>query len=364
MTGAAPDGSDRIALRGLRVRGHHGVYEHERRDGQDFVVDVTVWLDLAPAAGSDDLADTLNYGELAHRTAAIVAGPPADLIETVAGRIADDVLTDPRVRAVEVTVHKPQAPIPLEFADVAVVVHRSRTPPPGPHPPPRRPAPGSSRHDPSRRHPRVATFAAASRHLCRSESARSGTPVTRAVLSLGSNLGDRLAHLHTAVAGFADVLVAASPVYETAPWGGVEQDDFLNAVLIVDDPGTDAWGWLRRGQALEQAAGRVREVRWGPRTLDVDVVTVDDVVSTDPELLLPHPGTPERATVLRPWLDVDPDAVLPGRGPVVALLAALGPDAENGMRRRDDLTLVSNERGGVRGASLRANQSQRACAKP
>jgi 2-amino-4-hydroxy-6-hydroxymethyldihydropteridine diphosphokinase len=120
----------------------------------------------------------------------------------------------------------------------------------------------------------------------------------------------------------------------------VEQDDFLNAVLIVDDPGTDAWGWLRRGQGAEQAAGRVREVRWGPRTLDVDVVTVDDVVSTDPELLLPHPGTPERATVLRPWLDVDPNAVLPGRGPVVALLAALGPDAENGMRRRDDLTLV------------------------
>jgi 2-amino-4-hydroxy-6-hydroxymethyldihydropteridine diphosphokinase len=81
-------------------------------------------------------------------------------------------------------------------------------------------------------------------------------------------------------------------------------------------------------------------VRWGPRTLDVDVVTVDDVVSSDPELLLPHPGTPDRATVLRPWLDVDPDAVLPGRGPVAALLAALGPDAEVGMRRRDDLTLV------------------------
>jgi dihydroneopterin aldolase len=106
------------------------VYEHERRDGQDFVVDVTVWLDLAQAAVSDDLADTLNYGELAQRTAAIVAGPPADLIETVAVRIADDVLTDRRVQAVEVTLHKPQAPIPLEFADVAVVVHRSRTPPP------------------------------------------------------------------------------------------------------------------------------------------------------------------------------------------------------------------------------------------
>jgi 2-amino-4-hydroxy-6-hydroxymethyldihydropteridine diphosphokinase len=163
--------------------------------------------------------------------------------------------------------------------------------------------------------------------------------VTRAVLSLGSNLGDRLGHLRAAVAGFADALVAASPVYETAPWGGVEQDDFLNAVLVVADPGTDAWGWLRRGQALEVASGRVREVRWGPRTLDVDVVTVDGVVSDDPALLLPHPGTPTRATVLRPWLDVDPAAVLPGHGPVAQLLAALGPDAEAGLRRRDDLAL-------------------------
>jgi 2-amino-4-hydroxy-6-hydroxymethyldihydropteridine diphosphokinase len=163
--------------------------------------------------------------------------------------------------------------------------------------------------------------------------------MTRAVLSLGSNLGDRFAHLRAAVAGFADALVAASPVYETAPWGGVEQDDFLNAVLLVDDPGIDARGWLRRGQALEDASGRVRDVRWGPRTLDVDVVTVDGVTSDDPELLLPHPGTPDRATVLRPWLDVDPTAVLPGHGPVAALLAALGPDAEGGMRRRDDLTL-------------------------
>jgi 2-amino-4-hydroxy-6-hydroxymethyldihydropteridine diphosphokinase len=133
-------------------------------------------------------------------------------------------------------------------------------------------------------------------------------------------------------------------VYETAPWGGVEQDDFLNAVVIVDDPGADAWDWLRRGQALEAAAGRVREVRWGPRTLDVDVVVVDGpggpVTSRDPELLLPHPGTPERPTVLRPWLDVEPDAVLPGHGPVAELLAALGPAAEAGMRRRDDLVLV------------------------
>ena len=163
--------------------------------------------------------------------------------------------------------------------------------------------------------------------------------MSRAVLSVGSNLGDRLAHLRSVVSAAGATLVVVSAVYETAPWGPVEQDDFLNAVLVVDDPATDAWGWLRHGQALEQAAGRVREVRWGPRTLDVDVVTVDGVTSADPELVLPHPGTPERATVLRPWLDVDPDAVLPGHGPVAAVLAALGPEAEAGLRRRDDLVL-------------------------
>lgn len=118
--------TDRIELRGLRVRGHHGVFAHERRDGQDFVVDVTVWMDLAPAAASDDLADTLHYGELAQRAAGIIGGEPCDLIETVAGRIAGEVMSDERVQAVEVTLHKPQAPIPLEFADVAVVARRSR----------------------------------------------------------------------------------------------------------------------------------------------------------------------------------------------------------------------------------------------
>jgi dihydroneopterin aldolase len=118
--------TDRIELRGLKVRGHHGVFEHERRDGQDFVVDVTVWMDLAPAAASDDLADTLHYGELAQNVATVVGGEPFDLIETVAARVAEDVMTDARVQAVEVVLHKPQAPIPLEFLDVAVVAHRSR----------------------------------------------------------------------------------------------------------------------------------------------------------------------------------------------------------------------------------------------
>ncbi|MEU0495140.1 dihydroneopterin aldolase [Mycobacterium sp. NPDC006124] len=118
--------ADRIELRGLTVRGNHGVFDHERRDGQDFVVDVTVWIDLAAAAASDDLADTVDYGGLARLAADVVAGPPRNLIETVAAEIADTIMTDERLHAVEVVVHKPDAPIPLTFADVAVVARRSR----------------------------------------------------------------------------------------------------------------------------------------------------------------------------------------------------------------------------------------------
>ena len=143
--------------------------------------------------------------------------------------------------------------------------------------------------------------------------------MSRAVLSIGSNLGDRLGHLRSVVDSLHPVLV--SPVYETAPWGGVEQDDYLNAILVVDDPATDAYGWLARAHACEQAAGRTREVRWGPRTLDVDVIDVDGATSDDPVLTLPHPRAHERAFVLVPWADVEPHAVLVGHGRITALIS-------------------------------------------
>ena len=118
--------ADRIELRGLTVHGRHGVLDHERANGQDFVVDITVWIDLADAAASDDLADTYDYAALAQLAADVVAGPPRNLVEAVGGDIADQVMADERVHAVEVVVHKPQAPIPQQFGDVAVVVRRSR----------------------------------------------------------------------------------------------------------------------------------------------------------------------------------------------------------------------------------------------
>ncbi|MEV4635837.1 dihydroneopterin aldolase [Actinoplanes sp. NPDC049548] len=118
--------SDRISLSGLRVRGNHGVFDFERRDGQDFVVDVELEIDLAKAAASDHINDTVHYGELAGRLVEVVAGEPVNLIETLADRLAVVCLDDDRVHAATVTVHKPQAPIPHEFADVAVTLRRTR----------------------------------------------------------------------------------------------------------------------------------------------------------------------------------------------------------------------------------------------
>ncbi|NKY47577.1 dihydroneopterin aldolase [Nocardia cerradoensis] len=124
--------TDRIELRGLRAYGHHGCFDFERREGQEFLVDITLWLDFAKAAATDELSATVDYGELAQRAVAIVSGPPRNLIETVAAEIADDVMRDERVVAAEVVVHKPSAPIPHAFADVRVVATRRRDVPPTP----------------------------------------------------------------------------------------------------------------------------------------------------------------------------------------------------------------------------------------
>jgi 2-amino-4-hydroxy-6-hydroxymethyldihydropteridine diphosphokinase len=153
--------------------------------------------------------------------------------------------------------------------------------------------------------------------------------VTRAVLSLGSNLGDRVGHLRAAVRDLDDVLLVASGVYETPPWGDDDQPPYLNAALLVHDVAATPHDWLDRARALEEKAGRVRdpERRFGPRTLDVDVIAVwseenEPVVQDDPELTLPHPRAHLRAFVLRPWIDIQPYAQLPGHGWLTDLLNA------------------------------------------
>jgi 2-amino-4-hydroxy-6-hydroxymethyldihydropteridine diphosphokinase len=159
------------------------------------------------------------------------------------------------------------------------------------------------------------------------------------VLSLGSNLGDRLDNLQEAVDALFDApgldFIGLSPVYETKPVGGPEQGDFLNVVIVANSQVAPE-SLLERVLAIEESMDRTREVRWGPRTLDIDIVMMGDVTSDDPDLLLPHPRARERAFVLRPWCDLDPDAALPGQGRVTDLLPAV---AGQELRRRDDLSL-------------------------
>jgi 2-amino-4-hydroxy-6-hydroxymethyldihydropteridine diphosphokinase len=173
--------------------------------------------------------------------------------------------------------------------------------------------------------------------------------MSRAVLSIGSNLGDRIANLRLAVKLLGDSVVVASGVYETPPWGDPDQPSYLNAVLLVADPGATPRDWLERAHACEAAAGRVRDPqrRFGPRTLDVDVIAVWDaddqpVTCEEPELVLPHPRAHERAFVLRPWIDIQPYGQLPGHGWLTDLLNAPAlADEIAAMRPRGDLPLES-----------------------
>lgn len=176
--------------------------------------------------------------------------------------------------------------------------------------------------------------------------------MSRVVLSIGSNLGDRLGRLQSVLDGLGERVVAVSPVYETKPWGGVDQGPFLNAVVIADDPAACCRDWLRRGQDLEAAADRVRGERWGPRSLDVDLVScatggkagASEVLLSEPDLILPHPYAHLRAFVLIPWLAVAPDAtltVIGRRTPVVRLLADLDAAERDSVLNTDNVLRVT-----------------------
>ncbi|MBK0332980.1 2-amino-4-hydroxy-6-hydroxymethyldihydropteridine diphosphokinase [Brachybacterium sp. MASK1Z-5] len=271
-----PGPPDAIELIGLRARGHHGVLEHERRDGQDFLVDLRMDVDTAPAGRADALGRTVNYAEVADSAVAEIEGGPHQLIETLAARIAGRILSEQiLVRRIEVTLHKPSAPIPHPFSDVRVRIERS-------------------------------------------------APATPAVLALGTNLGAREKHLSRALgllrAADGIEIDWTAPVVETDPVGGVAQDAFLNTVVGIRSE-RGPWRLLDLAHALEEDARRVREVRWGPRTLDVDLIAYGDLVQDDEELTLPHPRAHERAFVLAPWHAARPAAELPGHGPIGPLLA-------------------------------------------
>jgi dihydroneopterin aldolase / 2-amino-4-hydroxy-6-hydroxymethyldihydropteridine diphosphokinase len=329
---------DRIRLSAISATGYHGVFEHERRDGQPFVADVALHVDTRAAAADDRLDLTVHYGVLAEQVAAVLAGEPADLVETVAERIAAVALTYDAVQAVDVVVHKPQAPVSVPFGDVAVEIHRDRehlpsVPAPGfgagdagaepavPEPhgvPPAVPGPDDVTV------PEAVHEAVDDRAPDEVLRAAPDAPV-EVVLALGSNLGDSRAILRRAVWDLARVdgveVTGIAPLARTAAVGGPEQGDFLNTVVLARTT-LSPHDLLRACHGVEETHGRVRTERWGARTLDVDVVTYGSLVAADDTLVLPHPRAHERAFVLAPWAEVDQDAVLPGPdgGPVRALV--------------------------------------------
>jgi dihydroneopterin aldolase / 2-amino-4-hydroxy-6-hydroxymethyldihydropteridine diphosphokinase len=261
--------TDRIHLRGVEAVGFHGVLPDEKRDGQPFVVDVVLDLELATAGATDDLHDTVSYADIAGEVMARITGPSFDLIERLAEVIADDVLQHSLVDAVTVTVHKPQAPVGHPFSDVAVEVRRER-----------------------------------------------GLPV---VVALGANLGDARATLERAVRAVGALpgmrVRAVSSLVETDPVGGPEQPAYLNAVLIGDTT-LEPSELLRRLHEIETHHGRTRGIRWGARTLDLDLIQVgragapSEIQADGSELTLPHPRAHERGFVLVPWARVDPAATV------------------------------------------------------
>jgi dihydroneopterin aldolase/2-amino-4-hydroxy-6-hydroxymethyldihydropteridine diphosphokinase len=289
--------TDQIVLKGISAKGHHGVLDFEKRDGQTFVVDVTMHVDLAPAGASDDLGDTVNYAEVAGDVVALIEGDPLDLIEALATRIADRVLARPLVEAVEVVVHKPEAPVGHPFTDVQVRVTRERQ--------------------------------------------------SHVVIAMGSNIGDSIETLHDAAIslyGLIDIIEVSPPV-ETDPVGGPEQPVYLNAVVT----GTThlAPSSLLAGlHDIERAHGRTREVHWGPRTLDLDLIQYGDpvfdtdVVMDSPTLTLPHPRAHERGFVLVPWLRADSEAVLRVEGQVRRVADLVEGLDVSGVRPGPDVDLL------------------------
>lgn len=275
---------DQIRLTGVRAVGKHGVLDFEHERAQTFVVDATLFLDLAPAGHSDDLHDTVDYGAIAKGIVAIIEGDHVDLIEKLADRIASMILEYPAVARTQVTVHKPSAPIVVPFDDVSVTVERSR------------------------------------------ETTSAASQVHHAIIAMGGNQGDMVATLRDAVRsidGLASTQVTGvSPLYRTDAWGMPDgTPEFHNAVVSVNTR-LSALELLRGLQRIEAEHGRVRTDHWTSRTLDLDIIDFDGQESDDPDLTLPHPRAWQRAFVLRPWLALEPDAELQGEhaGSVAQLL--------------------------------------------
>lgn len=262
-----------IHIRDLEVFAHHGVFPEEKALGQKFILSADLEIDISQAAAADALKASVHYGEVAKTMTAFLQENTFDLIETAAYRLCREVLQRyPKVAGLTLTLDKPWAPIGLPLKSVGVTCQLAWTP---------------------------------------------------VLISMGSNLGDREQLLHQAKEGLVqspDVrLQKVSSYYETAPVGPEGQGDYLNACLLGETL-LSPQALLRHLQDIEHAAGRTREVRWGPRTLDLDLLYYGDLISSDPDLTLPHPRLQDRTFVLEPATEIAPNFMDPRYQKPVALL--------------------------------------------
>ena len=348
-----------IALKGLGALANHGVYGFERDRNQRFSADIVMWVETAGA--TDDIAATVSYADIADEAMAVLTGTAVDLIETLAETIAARVMSHEGVVGTEVTVHKPDAPIDHPFADVSVTVRAGQT-----DAMPlslsfkgiyeaedgsvltgeieayghaQAPSPAEQEQSgalPTRRDVQAA-HAAPAHDATRPEHLRS----RRVVLAIGGNLGDvPVTLMHTVEAlsymeGFQ--IEDVSPIMRTKPVlapGQAPQPDYWNAVVVGSAIATPDELFAQTSR-IERELGRERHERWGARTVDIDIIQIEGLASSDPVLTLPHPRAKERAFVLAPWLLCDPDAILEGVGRVSDLLADT-PDREGIIDAVDD----------------------------
>lgn len=321
---------DHISLVGIEERGRHGMLDHERQDGQLFLVDADIYLDLHDAGVSDRIEDTVDYSQISALISRIITGPPCDLLEKVAAQIAEETLELENVQAVRICLHKPEAPLGLEKQDVKLTIWRGLDNLLPEEEPLEETAPLSLAE--------IAAEGAAEGGETSLENAenpleQAPTSPRQVVVAMGGNLGEVSATFREVVAQLSQTsgigVVEVSPLVRTAPVLSEhqeEQPDYLNAVVILSTM-LSPLALLQVLQNLEDEHGRVRSERWGARTLDLDIIDYQGVTSKDERLILPHPRASQRAFVLLPWSLVAPAAELTGVGEVV-VLADYAPDRD------------------------------------
>ena len=244
---------DEIRIENLEIYAGHGVFEDENRLGQPFFVDIILYTDTRTAGERDDLSLSTHYGEVSHLVNRFLKEHTYKLIETAAEKTAEQILFHfPLVQSLDLEIRKPKAPIGLPFGSVSVKIHRGWK---------------------------------------------------KVYLGIGSNLGDKEAYMENAVSRLkADKKIRAvrtSDWIVTKPYGGVEQDDFLNGAISLQTLYSPS-ELLHLLQSVEKEAGRERKIHWGPRTLDLDILFYEDFISDEADFMVPHPDMQHRAYVLRP----------------------------------------------------------------